>query len=165
VNVFKVFPLSFDGGRGVGKGRERASTQQGWQEGMADLFALLRDLGDHIANKGEGSSSTQLDDDDPVESRFRSVLPNLLEGYLVPHKGTSDFLILFFLGGFCFSSFGGAPIFNRIGRFLNFLLAGIFSTRLETGLFLQNSISFQLRVLGFMKWGGGDLCTHFIHKM
>jgi len=104
---------------------------------MADLFALLRDLGDHIANKGEGSSSTQLDDDDPVESRFRSVLPNLLEGYLVPHKGTSDFLDFFdFFGGFCFSSFGGAPIFNKTGRLLNFLLAGISSTRLETGLFL-----------------------------
>jgi hypothetical protein len=126
---------------------------------MADLFALLRDLGDHIANKGEGSSSTQLDDDDPVESRFRSVLPNLLEGYLVPHKGTSDFLIFFF------PTLGGAPIFNKTGRLLNFLLAGIFSTRLETGLLLQDSISFQLRVLGFMKWGGGNLCTHFFHKM
>jgi hypothetical protein len=132
---------------------------------MADLFALLRDLGDHIANKGEGSSSTQLDDDDPVESRFRSVLPNLLEGYLVPHKGTSDFLIFFFFGGFCFSSFGIAPIFNKTGRLLKFLLAGIFSSRLQTGLFLQNSISLQLRVLGFMIWGGGNLCTHFIRKM
>ncbi len=88
--------MSFHGGRGIGKGRELARSQQGRQEGMADLFALLRDLGDHIANKGEGSSSTQLDDDDPVESRFRSVLPNLLEGYLVPHKGTSDFLDCFF---------------------------------------------------------------------
>jgi hypothetical protein len=83
---------------------------------MADLFALLRDLGDHIANKGEGSSSTQLDDDDPVESRFRSVLPNLLEGYLVPHKGTSDFLILFcFLVGFVFPLLEAHPFLTRPG--------------------------------------------------
>jgi hypothetical protein len=82
---------------------------------MADLFALLRDLGDHIANKGEGSSSTQLDDDDPVESRFRSVLPNLLEGYLVPHKGTSDFLNFFFWVGFVFPLLEAHPFLTRPG--------------------------------------------------
>ncbi|KAG0625577.1 hypothetical protein M758_2G066000 [Ceratodon purpureus] len=52
---------------------------------MADLFVLLRDLGEQIANKGDGTSSRPLDND-AVESRFRSVLPNLLEGYLVPSK-------------------------------------------------------------------------------
>lgn len=46
---------------------------------------LLRDLGDQIANKGDGTGSRPLDND-AVESRFRSVLPNLLEGYLVPSK-------------------------------------------------------------------------------
>ncbi|KAI5062158.1 hypothetical protein GOP47_0022697, partial [Adiantum capillus-veneris] len=54
---------------------------------MADLFGLLQDLGERIANKGESSSGTQLDDDeDPVEARFRSVLPNLLQTYVVPSK-------------------------------------------------------------------------------
>lgn len=53
---------------------------------MADLYALLRDLGDQIANKGDGTGSRPLDNE-AVESRFRSVLPNLLEGYLVPSKG------------------------------------------------------------------------------
>ena len=56
---------------------------------MSDLFVLLRDLGDHIASKSDGAGNTPGDDDDPVESRFRSVLPNLLEGYLVPFKGVS----------------------------------------------------------------------------
>ncbi|MCO5595170.1 hypothetical protein L7F22_049209 [Adiantum nelumboides] len=54
---------------------------------MADLFGLLQDLGERIANKGDSSSGTQLDDDeDPVEARFRSVLPNLLQTYFVPSK-------------------------------------------------------------------------------
>lgn len=52
---------------------------------MADLFVLLRDLGEQIANKGDGTGNRPLDND-AVESRFRSVLPNLLEGYLVPFK-------------------------------------------------------------------------------
>jgi hypothetical protein len=55
---------------------------------MADLFVLLRDLGEQIANKGDGTGNRPLDND-AVESRFRSVLPNLLEGYLVPFKGIS----------------------------------------------------------------------------
>ena len=58
---------------------------------MADLFVLLRDLGEQIASKGNGSGSRPLDND-AVESRFRSVLPNLLEGYLVPFKG-KNFMI------------------------------------------------------------------------
>jgi hypothetical protein len=55
---------------------------------MANLFVLLRDLGEQIANKGDGTGNRPLDND-AVESRFRSVLPNLLEGYLVPFKGIS----------------------------------------------------------------------------
>lgn len=53
---------------------------------MVDLFGLLQDLGERIASKGDSSGSTQLDEEDPVEARFRSVLPNLLEGYFVPSK-------------------------------------------------------------------------------
>jgi len=59
---------------------------------MADLFVLLRDLGDQIANKGDETGSRPVDNE-AVESRFRSVLPNLLEGYLVPSKGI-DFTML-----------------------------------------------------------------------
>ncbi|KAG6548304.1 hypothetical protein Mapa_010357 [Marchantia paleacea] len=56
------------------------------KEGMADLFVLLQDLGERIASKGDAASSTQHEEDDPVESRFRSVLPTLLESYFVPFK-------------------------------------------------------------------------------
>ncbi|CAM6089350.1 unnamed protein product [Calypogeia fissa] len=56
------------------------------REGMADLFVLLQDLGDRIANKGDVTGSTQHDEDDAVESRFRSVLPTLLERSFVSGK-------------------------------------------------------------------------------
>lgn len=55
---------------------------------MADLFALLRDLGEQIANKGDGNGSRPLDSE-ALEARFRSVLPYLLETYLVPFQGTN----------------------------------------------------------------------------
>jgi hypothetical protein len=57
---------------------------------MANLFALLRDLGDHIANKRDGAGNRPYDNE-AVESRFRSVLPNLLESYLVPFPGMQAF--------------------------------------------------------------------------
>lgn len=57
---------------------------------MANLFALLRDLGDHIANKRDGAGNRPYDNE-AVESRFRSVLPNLLESYLVPFPGMQTF--------------------------------------------------------------------------
>ncbi|XP_024518074.1 serine/threonine-protein kinase ATR [Selaginella moellendorffii] len=53
---------------------------------MVDLSALLQDLGDCIASKLDSSSETQPENDDPVESRFRSVLPVLLDAYFLPEK-------------------------------------------------------------------------------
>jgi hypothetical protein len=62
---------------------------------LSQLGALRRsccekERGDNgrFANKGDGTGNRPLDND-AVESRFHSVLPNLLEGYLVPFKGIS----------------------------------------------------------------------------
>jgi hypothetical protein len=55
---------------------------------VADLFTLLQDLGERIANKdGDPSSSSKQDESDPVEERFRALMPSLLEGYFVPNRG------------------------------------------------------------------------------
>ncbi|KAL2643558.1 hypothetical protein R1flu_011145 [Riccia fluitans] len=56
------------------------------KEGMTDLFVLLQDLGERIASKADAPIGTQHEEDDPVEARFRSVLPTLLDSYFVPFK-------------------------------------------------------------------------------
>ncbi|ERM96275.1 hypothetical protein AMTR_s00001p00163670 [Amborella trichopoda] len=58
---------------------------------MAGLYGLLQDIGECITRKSKSDDpSSPHSDDFSVESRFRSVLPNLLHAFVLPSKTENE---------------------------------------------------------------------------
>ncbi|RWW74347.1 hypothetical protein BHE74_00017711, partial [Ensete ventricosum] len=71
--------------------KARASREGGEEERMANLSSLIHELRERIAASASAPSSSS-SGEDPLETKFRTVLPNLLHAYVVPSStgtGTS----------------------------------------------------------------------------